>query len=59
VVITQQPGDSEDTIYIPEGSDLQLECQAFGLPPPRYIWYLGNEELRDQTSSILIVRDFR
>lgn len=53
VVITQQPCDSEDTIYIPEGTDLQLECRAFGLPPPRYVWFQGNEELREQTSSVL------
>jgi len=59
VVITHQPGDGEDTMYIPEGTSLQLECRAFGLPPPRYVWFLGNEELREQTSNILLIRDFR
>jgi hypothetical protein len=59
VVITHQPGDGEDTMYIPEGTTLQLECTAFGLPPPRYVWFQGNEELREQTSSILVIRDFR
>jgi hypothetical protein len=59
VVITQQPCEDEDTIYIPEGMDLRLECRAFGLPPPRYVWFKGNGELKDQTSSILLVRDFR
>ena len=59
VVITHQPGDGEDTMYIPEGTSLQLECTAFGLPPPRYVWFLGNEELREQTSNILLIRDFR
>jgi mucosa-associated lymphoid tissue lymphoma translocation protein 1 len=58
VVITHQPGDGEDTMYIPEGTSLQLECRAFGLPPPRYVWFLGNEELREQTSNILLIRDF-
>lgn len=59
VVITQQPSDDEDTIYIPEGTDLRLECRAFGLPPPKYVWFQGNEELKAQTSSILLIRDFR
>lgn len=58
VVITHQPGDGEDTMYIPEGTSLRLECRAFGLPPPRYVWFLGNEELRDQTSNIVVIRDF-
>ncbi|XP_021913468.1 mucosa-associated lymphoid tissue lymphoma translocation protein 1 homolog isoform X2 [Zootermopsis nevadensis] len=58
VVITQQPSDDEDTIYIPEGTDLRLECRAFGLPPPKYVWFQGNEELKAQTSSILLIRDF-
>jgi hypothetical protein len=57
LVITQQPGDNEDTIYIPEGTDLQLECRAFGLPPPRYVWFRGNEELKAQTSSTLLITD--
>jgi hypothetical protein len=59
VVITHQPCDDEDTIYIPEGMDLRLECRAFGLPPPTYVWFQGNEELKAQMSSILLIRDFR
>ncbi|KAJ4434542.1 hypothetical protein ANN_23104, partial [Periplaneta americana] len=57
-VITRQPGDGDEIAYCAAGSCLQLECEAFGVPPPTYVWYKENEELVDQRSNVLQIKDF-
>ncbi|XP_076393850.1 mucosa-associated lymphoid tissue lymphoma translocation protein 1 isoform X2 [Megachile rotundata] len=42
-----------DTLKISFGQHLRLCCMAIGMPPPNYVWYHGDTQLQDCTSSQL------
>ncbi|KAK9497998.1 hypothetical protein O3M35_003889 [Rhynocoris fuscipes] len=58
LTIVKQPGEDDSEIYIDFDDDLYLECQAVGLPPPKYQWYFDNVAIENETTSILILKNF-
>nr|CAD7587246.1 unnamed protein product [Timema genevievae] len=57
--ITVHPGDGTDgDILVTLDGELNLKCEATGLPPPKYQWYHENEELFEQTSNTLVIQNF-
>ncbi|CAB0033656.1 unnamed protein product [Trichogramma brassicae] len=51
-----QPTDAfgkRKKILVHHGETISIKCEAFGLPPPRYQWYLNDEALVGQTKGIL------
>nr|CAD7408934.1 unnamed protein product [Timema cristinae] len=57
--IIVHPGDGTDgDILVTLDGELNLKCEAIGLPPPKYQWYHENEELFEQTSNALVIQNF-
>ncbi|XP_023318573.1 mucin-5AC-like isoform X4 [Trichogramma pretiosum] len=48
-------GKKKRKIYIRHGDTISIKCEAFGLPPPRYQWYLNDDALEGQTRSTLTI----
>lgn len=48
-VLIQQPLSRD----VANGTDLALQCLAFGIPPPKYVWRLNGNIIADATNHIL------
>ncbi|XP_073994040.1 mucosa-associated lymphoid tissue lymphoma translocation protein 1-like [Rhodnius prolixus] len=56
--IVKQPGEDDEVVYVCFNDELCLECEAVGLPPPKYQWYHDNIALEKQTNSNLRLLNF-
>ncbi|KAJ9593533.1 hypothetical protein L9F63_014926, partial [Diploptera punctata] len=58
VVIIEQPGEDQEEKFVFKGGELRLSCRVTGIPPPYCIWFHDNEELTNQTTSSLLIKQF-